>query len=231
VGLGVPVGDAAPEVREMLNTCLHHKSIRPSRALRHSRASGNPGLVPGASIRGFTLIELLVVVAIILVLISIALPNFLVAVTRSNVAASRGDMRSLGIALEMYNVDYREYPQSNFVRRELNRLVSPVAYIADLPDDRFDSSDGGRRGTYRYGSMDLDHATRWILVGQGPDRNRNTDSGDIDFYPGYHPLLFIGLYYEPGAAQPELFDYMIYSPTNGTISVGDLYQASDYNPA
>jgi prepilin-type N-terminal cleavage/methylation domain-containing protein len=196
---------------------------------RHSRECGNPGPIPSASISGFTLIELLVVVAIILVLISIALPNFLEAVTRSNITASRGDMRSLGIALEMYNVDHKEYPQAIMVRRELNRLVSPVQYIEDLPDDRFDSSDGGRRRTYQYGAMDLDHATRWILAGRGPDRDSSTGRFDLEAYPGYHPLLFIGLYFNPAAETPEYFDYMSYSPTNGTISVGDLYQASDYN--
>jgi hypothetical protein len=138
-------------------------------------------------------------------------------------------MRSLGIALEMYRVDHKEFPQSMFVRRELNRLTTPVAYIEDLPDDRFESSDGGRRRAYRYGAMDLDHATRWILAGNGPDRNSTTDRFDLEAYPGYHSLLFIGLYIEPAAANPEPFDYMIYSPTNGTISRGDLYQASDYN--
>jgi general secretion pathway protein G len=177
---------------------------------------------------GFTLIELLVVVAIILVLISIALPNFLEAVTKSNIAAAKSEMRSLGTALEMYNTDWKEYPQAVLIYRELNRLTTPVPYIESLPSDRFASSEGRRAPTYRYGAMDLNRATRWILASNGPDRNLNTDRDQLDFYPGYSPLLFIGLYYEPESPNPEPFDYMIYSPTNGTISVGDLYHASDY---
>jgi prepilin-type N-terminal cleavage/methylation domain-containing protein len=60
---------------------------------------------------GFTLIELLIVIAIILILIAIALPNFLEAQIRSRVAAAQGDMRSTAVALESYAVDWRgKYP-------------------------------------------------------------------------------------------------------------------------
>ena len=180
-------------------------------SLRFGRDSARAG--------GFTLIELLVVVAIILILISIALPSFLAAVTRSNITASYGDMRSLGTALEMYNVDYKQYPQSalNFAGRRLRFLTTPVAYMGSIPRDRFASDDSDR--TYNFGAMDLDRATRWILAGRGPDRSGDTDP--IDFYPGFDPYLFIGLI-------PN-FKYMAYSPTNGTISKGDLYFASDGN--
>lgn len=46
--------------------------------------------------KGFTLIELLIVIAIILILISIALPNFLEAQVRAKVANTMGELRSLG---------------------------------------------------------------------------------------------------------------------------------------
>ena len=54
---------------------------------------------------GFTLIELLVVVAIISILASIALPNFLEAQTRSKVARVKADLRTLAGAIEMYITD------------------------------------------------------------------------------------------------------------------------------
>ena len=58
------------------------------------------------SLQGFTLIELLIVIAIILILISIALPNFLEAQTRAKVANAKGEMRTLMTATEMYKNDY-----------------------------------------------------------------------------------------------------------------------------
>jgi prepilin-type N-terminal cleavage/methylation domain-containing protein len=60
--------------------------------------------------RGFTLVELLVAIAIILILIAIALPNFLAAQTRSKIARVSSDMRSVAVALEEYQLDYRKYP-------------------------------------------------------------------------------------------------------------------------
>ncbi|KXK39104.1 MAG: Fimbrial protein precursor [Candidatus Hinthialibacteria bacterium OLB16] len=48
--------------------------------------------------RGFTLIELLIVIAIILILISIALPNFLEAQMRAKVARVRSEFRSIEAA-------------------------------------------------------------------------------------------------------------------------------------
>ena len=59
---------------------------------------------------GFTLIELLIVIAIILILISIALPNFMEAQLRSKYVRVKSEHRSLATALEMYRLDHRKYP-------------------------------------------------------------------------------------------------------------------------
>ena len=84
---------------------------------------------------GFTLIELLVVVAIIMVLISIALPNLLQATLRANVAAALGDMKAMGTALGIYNVDYKQFPQAvGPPGIRLRPLISPVKYIETLPE-------------------------------------------------------------------------------------------------
>lgn len=60
--------------------------------------------------RGFTLIELLIVIAIILILISIAMPNFIAAQTRSRVARAESDLRNLASALEFFRTEHSHYP-------------------------------------------------------------------------------------------------------------------------
>jgi prepilin-type N-terminal cleavage/methylation domain-containing protein len=56
-------------------------------------------------VNGFTLIELLIVIAIILILISIALPNFLEAQARARLARVRGDQRGLVTAVEAFRTE------------------------------------------------------------------------------------------------------------------------------
>lgn len=64
--------------------------------------------------RGFTLIELLIVIAIILILISIALPNFLEAQIRAKVSASRANLKSFESAIHSFIIDNGDvYPDYN----------------------------------------------------------------------------------------------------------------------
>jgi type II secretion system protein G len=174
----------------------------------------------------FTLIELLVVVAIIAILAAIAVPNFLEAQTRSKVSRAKADMATVTTALEAYAVDNNAYPVAVLVPGpfRLRRLTTPVSYISSLPEDPFRAhqEDIGPFSirVYMYGSMGVEKPSRWALASVGPDRQVDTDP--IQFYPGYTPELFYG-----GVAG---FDYTLYDPTNGTISRGDIFRASDYNP-
>ena len=61
---------------------------------------------------GFTLIELLIVVAIIGILAAIAVPNFLNAQLKAKIAATESNMKAIGTALEMYSIDYGNYPNT-----------------------------------------------------------------------------------------------------------------------
>lgn len=56
--------------------------------------------------RGFTLIELLIVIAIILILIAIALPNFLEAQERARVTRAKGNLRSMETAVMAFRTQY-----------------------------------------------------------------------------------------------------------------------------
>lgn len=62
---------------------------------------------------GFTLIELLVVVAIISLLAAIAVPNYLEATRRADSAACKSNLRTLGMALAMYRMDYGRFPPAD----------------------------------------------------------------------------------------------------------------------
>lgn len=178
--------------------------------------------------RGFTLIELLIVVAIISILAAIAVPNFLEAQTRAKVSRAKNDLRVLSTALATYYVDNNAFPQSNFVPRfrRLRPLTTPIAYLTSVPTDPFNPVDSGaggwrRTGDYRFGSMPFTgNATRYALASDGPSLTSDTEP--IQFYPGFSPGLFFG--------QVPGFDYDLYDPTNGTISYGDIFRASDFVP-
>jgi prepilin-type N-terminal cleavage/methylation domain-containing protein len=114
---------------------------------------------------GFTLIELLIVIAIILILISIALPNFLEAQARARLARVKGDLRSLITAVEAFRtergvllIDFWDdgTPESKerwikkfgqvgrnpiytyqFFEECYYPLTSPAKYIAQVPTDLF----------------------------------------------------------------------------------------------
>lgn len=215
--------------------------------------------------RGFTLIELLIVIAIILILISIALPNFLEAQIRAKVVNSQGELRSLETALVSYSLDHKrnmadgsELAQAGYnVSSEGDRFVysqltTPNLYVKSIPLDEFNSADravddaGAGAGTrvaannvYRYYAArwrclasnhkapspigegceaansrgivngypfdpDAAFAGKWIVVSPGPDRSHGYGEWIM-----YRPQLQAG--------SPR-----IYSPTNGTMSYGDL---------
>ncbi len=164
--------------------------------------------------RGFTLIELLIVVAIISILASIALPNFLQAQIRAKVSRARSDMRTIGQALESYYVDNNRYPIS-MAAPGLRSLTDPIEYLSTIPEDAFSAN--GR--SYRYGGAPPARPHRWILVSQGPDQQTHTRS--LWLYPGIN---------SPHINDPEdTFPLIIYDPTNGIVSKGDIIRASDYS--
>ena len=160
-------------------------------------------------ISAFTLIELLIVIAIIAILALIAIPNFLEAQTRSKVAASQTNMRTIAVALEAYFVDCSSYPPglNPFVTptaiTDTWRLTTPMAYMAQIPKDIFFARQSfgtpggpfGPGGEYLHYIADSSSATvYWLLFSYGPDR-------DMEFSNTY------------------------YDPSNGTISDGDIYRS------
>ncbi|MBX7246389.1 MAG: type II secretion system protein GspG [Candidatus Sumerlaeaceae bacterium] len=175
----------------------------------------------------FTLIELLVVVAIIAILAAIAVPNFLEAQIRAKVTRAKSDMRVIATALESYHVDNNHYPETYVTPRweRFFPLTTPIAYISAVPEDPFQLAvdDGNvidwgpRHGGYKMGATPIDAPSRFAISGNGPDRDE--DSVPIKLYPGFSWAVFTG--------QDPDYDYMIYDPTNGTVSSGDVWRCSD----
>ncbi|MCX7012506.1 MAG: type II secretion system protein [Candidatus Sumerlaeota bacterium] len=219
------------------------------RAAREARA---------AQRRGFTLIELLVVVAIISILASIAVPNFLEAQTRAKTARVMSDMRTLVTALESYAVDYSRYPPRHSEllpdgvpkyympeyprqRREMGALTTPVAYVTSLPVDIFDKSSGGERSLIEY--MDPAQASVFVQKGNGTQTGSNKAK---QYWSTTNWLLlsvgpdgYIGVKEggSPGDYPKQALLYVdtmcrVYDPSNGTTSSGNVFRfQSNENPA
>ncbi|MCX7018499.1 MAG: hypothetical protein NTY46_05795 [Candidatus Sumerlaeota bacterium] len=151
--------------------------------------------------------------------VAIAVPNFMEAGVRSKVSRTRADMRSMATALESYYVDYNAYPASTVDATKTMRpsppaskpvpcfkspnLTTPIAYITQHMPDSFAEKPGL---TFGY----LAKGNGWILVSPGPDMKF-----DINWEV-----------YDPAVAQPsiDLISKYTYDPTNGTVSVGDIWR-------
>ena len=194
---------------------------------------------------GFTLIELLIVIAIILILIAIALPNFLEAQVRAKVTRVKTEQRSLETALFAYRVQnprfpfgeagpeppylrqpgYRNFPTIDVV----HELTTPVAFI-----ERVDFRDpfiantiidpaGFEISYYFFLNYETFHYARptntsfegWCLCSFGPDQS---DSGCA-----WLPII---------EKESRRIAYeALYNPTNGTRSRGDIARYGGFVPA
>ncbi|MBI1389085.1 MAG: prepilin-type N-terminal cleavage/methylation domain-containing protein [bacterium] len=182
--------------------------------------------------KGFTLIELLIVVAIIGILASIAVPNFLNAMTRAKVARSVSDIRGLSEALEMYRLDRNAYPPifpPTWMADRYISLTHPVAYMGSIPLDPFnkrptDTSTGPKDGNNPTGHYD--YWTR--LAANGNTKGANYWRATTDFPAGKHEWILIGfgpseswvpnLVYPAGHANAG--EYIAYDMSNGLYSGG-----------
>ena len=183
--------------------------------------------------QGFTLIELLIVVLIIAILAAIAIPNFLEFQTRAKVSRVKADMRTVRTALEAYAVDYGEYPDPatdtwHPSLLEIPMLTTPIAYLVAFPPEAFprmrdelyeNARMFGNGNYYRYYNSKRweitypelsEQGLKWFLMSHGPDLDN--DVHDVD-----------GIIAEDVLAGEN---YMLYDPTNGTRSSGDLIDSN-----
>src|SRR5208282_6830460 len=83
--------------------------------------------------RGFTLIELMVVIAIIIILLSLAMPRYQKTILHAQETALRDDLHTLRSVIDQYTLDKQKAPQS------LQDLVD-AGYLKQLPIDPFTKS-------------------------------------------------------------------------------------------
>lgn len=61
--------------------------------------------------RGFTLVELMIVITIIVILVSILIPNFIRARSRSQLSVCTSNLKNIASGVEMYSTDHEgRYP-------------------------------------------------------------------------------------------------------------------------
>lgn len=60
--------------------------------------------------RGFTLIEIMIVVAIVLIIITVAVPNILRSRVVANEGAAIANLKTLSTACQAYHIDNQSYP-------------------------------------------------------------------------------------------------------------------------
>jgi len=77
---------------------------------------------------GFTMVELMIVMAIIVILISIAIPQYQKAIIRAKESVLHNNLTTLRQVIDEYTYDKRKAPQS------LEDLVS-AGYLRDIPYD------------------------------------------------------------------------------------------------
>ncbi len=181
----------------------------------------------------FTLIELLIVVAIIAILAAIAVPNFLEAQTRAKVSRVKADIRTVALGIECYGVDNNAYPPhllpGNVEVAYPDRFVpltTPIAYLTSLPPRdpfyRYTAADPTEWITWtNFQNFPDTHALapakdthRWLLRSRGPDTVLESNAVRNAYMTG-------GI-----AAGPS----MMYDPTNGTVTPGDVFRTAKGMP-
>jgi general secretion pathway protein G len=83
--------------------------------------------------RGFTLIELMVVLAIMIILLSLAMPRYSKSILHAQETALKEDLYNMRSVIDQYTLDKQKAPQS------LQDLVE-AGYLKQLPVDPFTKS-------------------------------------------------------------------------------------------
>ncbi len=174
---------------------------------------------------GFTLIELLIVVAIIGILAAIAVPNFLNAQLKAKIAATTGNMKAIGSAIEMYAIDHRKYPNTyisgttTFINPRMYRflrLTTPVAYMTASVRDVFNKIDIEPNAVYPFWGPDTMDHRRQLTWFDHPDLRH------LKYQRGGWAIMSFGPDEDFESTQKQFLVW--FDASNGLISDGDIYR-------
>ena len=113
---------------------------------------------------GFTMVELMIVMAIIVILISIAIPQYQKAIIRSKESVLKNNLFTLRQVIDEYTYDKRKAPQS------LDDLVS-AGYLRDIPYDPMTDSNSSWKTVMEDSLQSVDQTEPGIFdVKSGSDK-------------------------------------------------------------
>ena len=94
--------------------------------------------------RGFTLIELMIVVSVLLILISIAIPQYTASVKRARESVLRQDLFTMRSVISQYTLDKQKMPQSADDLVQANYLKQiPIDPVTKQSDWTWHTADEG----------------------------------------------------------------------------------------
>lgn len=170
---------------------------------RKQKEAFTAGVEKPAKIFRFSIFELLIVIVIIIILAAMAVPNFLEAQVRSRTSRVKSDARSIATGLEAYYVDNNAYPPSAEILWQ-----GAVKYLSTPFEDPY-ADYKGTPMKYVTGQLAYDRAI---------------EAGYFD-PDAISPSKFWYVY-SVGPDNTDNLGMLLYDPTNGTVSAGDVVRFS-----
>jgi hypothetical protein len=205
--------------------------------------------------RGISRADILAILLVTTAVATAATVEFTESLTRARVARTQSDLRELAVAIEAYEIDHLVPPNdvgNGWPWYLPNAITTPVAYLSEIPSDPFRlASHWGTPNFYSRRHRYVNYIAgrdRWCDWGVpfGSCDDGVATGGWILSVRRFHPLtgaddwneelMWLGAWKLSGAgpdgssSYPFFDGYLLYDPTNGTISTGDIVHTERLGP-